>query len=336
MTVKRVFIIAEAGVNHNGSLSIARMMVDSAKAAGADAIKFQTFKAENIASHDAPKAGYQMKRTGKKETQFDMLKKLELDEKEHTALLKYCAKKGIQFMSTPFDLESLELLFSLGLTTIKIPSGEINNYPYLKAVSKRARKVILSSGMSNMEEIAAAMKVLTSGRLSKKDITVLHCNTAYPSPFEDVNLLAMGVIRERFGVEVGYSDHTPGIEVSIAAAAMGASVIEKHFTLDRKMEGPDHKASLEPAELAALAGAIRNIEKAMGKAVKAPSPSERPNRSVIRKSIVAARDIKKGEMFSEKNLTAKRPAGGLSPMLWDKVIGKRAAKDFAKDRMIRI
>lgn len=332
----RTFIIAEAGVNHNGSLEIARKLIDAAVEARADAVKFQTFKAERLVSRSALKAEYQKKTTDTDESQFDMIKRLELNEDAHKGLMGYCRDKGIIFLSSPFDLESIDLLNKLGIEIFKIPSGEITNLPYLRNIGRLEKKVILSTGMADLEEIGNAINVLTECGTRKDDITVLHCNTEYPTPFEDVNLVAMLTIRDVFKVKVGYSDHTPGIEAPVAAVALGAEVIEKHFTLDKRMKGPDHKASLEPDELKAMVHAIRNIEKALGDGVKKPSPSELKNKPVVRKSIIAARDIRKGETFTEGNITVKRPGTGISPMEWDKVIGSKAVRDFQKDEIIEI
>jgi len=331
----KTFIIAEAGVNHNGSLDMALKMVDVAVEAGADAVKFQTFKAEKVIAAHAPKASYQEETTGTGESQLEMVRRLELDEEAHKRLFKYCRKKVIQFLSTPFDLESIDLLVRLGLTVFKIPSGEITNLPYLRKLGALSKKLIMSTGMADLGEIEDALIVLMKAGTGPEDITILHCNTEYPTPFEDANLKAMMTIRAAFpGVQVGYSDHTPGIEVPIAAVALGASVIEKHFTLDRNMRGPDHRASLEPGELRRMATAIRNIEKAMGNGFKKPSPSELKNKSIARKSIVAARDIAKGEVFTDENLTVKRPATGINPMRWDAILGRRASANFDEDEII--
>lgn len=330
-----VFIIAEAGVNHNGSIDSAKRLIDVAAEAGADAVKFQTFRAEKIVSRYAPKAEYQKQTTGSGESQFDMIKKLELDVSAHQDLIEHCKKRDILFLSTPFDYESIELLNSLNLPLFKIPSGEITNLPYLRHIGRTGKPVILSSGMATLGEIEFALDILTKEGLQLENITVLHCNTEYPTPMEDVNLKAMQTIAVAFpGIRVGYSDHTLGIEVPIAAAAMGVAVIEKHFTLDRNLEGPDHRASLEPDELKAMVKAIRNVEKAMGNGRKKPSPSEIKNMPVARKSIVAAKAVRKGEIFTEENLAAKRPGNGISPMRWDEVIGKRAEKDFQEDELI--
>jgi len=335
-TLKKVFIIAEAGVNHNGSVKMAKELVNVAKEAGADAVKFQTSKADRVISRFAPKAEYQKKTTGGLESQLEMAKKLVLDEEAHRKLINDCKKKGIMFLSSPFDLESIDLLDDLGLKVFKIPSGEITNLPYLRKLGSLRKKIIMSTGMANLEEIKVALDTLTVCGTPKKDISILHCNTEYPTPFEDVNLLAMLTIRDTFKVSVGYSDHTLGIEVPIAAAALGASIIEKHFTLDRSMKGPDHKASLEPHELKAMIKAIRNIENALGSKIKKASPSEIKNKVVARKSIVAAKEIKKGEIFTEENITAKRPDIGISPMKWNRIIGKIAKENFKEDELIRL
>ena len=332
--MERVIIIAEAGVNHNGNLETAKKMVDVAKDAGVDYIKFQTFISEKLVSVNTQMAEYQEKNTGKKETQLSMLKKLELSQKEFEDLKLYCEKKEIGFLSTPFDLESIDFLNKLGMDFYKIPSGEITNYPYLVKIAKTGADVVMSTGMCEIWEIEEAIKVLKEN--GTKNITLLHCNTEYPTPFQDVNLRAMDILAELFRVPVGYSDHTVGIEIPIAAVARGAKVIEKHFTLDKKMEGPDHKASLEPKELKDMVEAIRNIEKALGSGEKKPSESEKKNISIARKSIVAATKIGKGEKFTEENLTVKRPGDGLSPMLWEKIIGKSAKRDFEEEEKIEV
>lgn len=328
-----VYIIAEAGVNHNGSFELACQLIDAAKAAGVDCIKFQTFKSENLVSHSALKAEYQKDTTGDG-SQVDMLKKLELSYEEFLKLKSYCDHVGICFLSTPFDFESIDFLNSIDMPFWKIPSGEITNYPYLVALAKTGKPVVMSTGMCEMREIEEAINVLKEN--GSKDIKLLHCNTEYPTPYEDVNLKAMNTIRETFGLEVGYSDHTRGIEVPIAAVALGATVIEKHFTLNRDMEGPDHKASLEPDELAKMVQSIRNIEKAIGSGVKIPTPSEKKNISVARKSIVAKTSIRIGEELTEANITVKRPGNGISPMRWNEVIGKRAVRDFEEDELIEL
>jgi N,N'-diacetyllegionaminate synthase len=332
--MNKVFIIAEAGVNHNGDPELARRLVDVAREAGADAVKFQTFQAAGLAARSAPKAGYQLGTTDRDESQYEMLRKLELDEAAHRMLIAHCAARGIRFLSTPFDPASLDMLMELGLDTIKIPSGEATNLPFLRRIGAQGKEVILSTGMCSLMEVEAALGALVSAGTPLARITVLHANTEYPTPMGDVNLRAMAAMGHAFGVRYGYSDHTRGIEIPIAAAALGASVIEKHFTLDRGMEGPDHKASLEPGELKAMVEAIRGIEAALGDGIKAPSPSEAGNRAVARKSIFAGRPIRKGEIFTEENLTTKRPGTGISPMRWDEFIGRPAPRDYAEDEML--
>lgn len=332
--MKEVFIIAEAGVNHNGSIEIAKRLIEEAAKAGANAVKFQSFRAEKLVTKNAQKASYQKETTGNEEGQYEMIKRLELDYHKHEELMDYAKEKGILFLSSPFDLESIDLLERLGLEIFKIPSGEITNYPYLVKIASLRKKIILSTGMANLSEIEDALEVLQ--KHGAKDITVLHCNTEYPTPMEDVNLSAMLTIRDAFKVPVGYSDHTEGVEIPIAAVAIGAKVIEKHFTLDKLMEGPDHRASLEPKELQAMVAAIRNIEQAMGNGKKTPSDSEKKNKAVVRKSIVAARNIREGELLTEENLTVKRPAGGLSPMRWREVLSQVAKRDFLEDEMIEL
>ena len=334
MKSDKVFIIAEAGVNHNGSLDLAKQLIDVAVDSGADAVKFQTFKAENLVSKNAEKADYQKQTTNASESQFDMIKKLELDISMHKELVAYCQEKDIMFLSTPFDHESVKMLNVLGLEIFKIPSGEITNLPYLRHIGSLGKQVILSTGMSNLQEIEDALNILINAGTLKEDITVLHANTMYPTPMKDVNLNAMLTIQKEFGVAVGYSDHTLGIEVDIAAVAMGASCIEKHFTLDKTMDGPDHKASLEPEELKAMVSAIRNIEKALGSSEKKLSSSESVNIEVVRKSIIANKNIKKGDLLTDKNIAVKRPGGGISPMQWDEVIGTAASKDYNADELI--
>ena len=328
-----VYIIAEAGVNHNGDINLAYKLVDAAKAAGVDCIKFQTFKSENLVSHTAQKAEYQKAATGDS-SQQDMLKQLELSFGEFVSLKEYCDRKGICFLSTPFDFESIEFLNSIEMPFWKIPSGEVTNYPYLVALAKTGKPVVMSTGMCEIQEVEDAIAVLRENGTS--DIKLLHCNTEYPTPYEDVNLRAMKTLRDAFGVEVGYSDHTKGIEVPIAAVAMGAAVIEKHFTLDRNMEGPDHKASLEPQELKQMVDSIRHIEAALGSGDKRPSPSEKKNMAVARKSIVAAARIKAGDILTEENITVKRPGNGICPMRWKEVLGTRAVRDFEEDELIEI
>lgn len=332
--MSKVFVIAEAGVNHNGSIEVAKELVDVAARAGADAVKFQTFKAENLVCKNAEKANYQMETTDTSESQFEMLKKLELTLDMHQQLITYCKQKNIMFLSTPFDIDSLYFLVDLGVEIIKIPSGEIINYPLLREVGKTGKEVIISSGMSTLDEVREALDILKE--FGSKRITVLHCNTEYPTPYEDVNLNAMVTMREKLNINVGYSDHTSGIEIPIAATALGASVIEKHFTLDKSMEGPDHKASLEPMELEKMIASIRIVEKAMGNGVKEPSDSESKNINIVRKSIVAKHNIPSGNVFTEENLTTKRPGTGISPMRWNEVIGKVASRDIMEDELIEI
>ena len=330
----KVTIIAEAGVNHNGSLELAKELARVAKESGADIVKFQTAKLESVVSKYAPMAEYQKVNTGKTQSQMDMLKKLLLSYEDFVDLSQYCEEIGIQFLSTPFDIDSIEFLSSLGCNLWKIPSGEITNLPYLERIGKKHQPIILSTGMSSLHEVSAAMDVLNYCGAGK--ITLLHCTTEYPAPFDAINLKAMLTLRNEFCVDVGYSDHTAGIEVPIAAVALGASVIEKHFTLDQNMEGPDHKASLEPAELKTMVSSIRNIELAMGSGIKEPAPSELPNISVARKSIIAKCPIRKGEILTEDNLTTKRPGNGVSPMRWHEVIGTRAIRDFKEDELIEL
>lgn len=358
--MQKTYIIAEAGVNHNGSAEMAIRLIDVAAEAGADAVKFQTFKAEKIVSRQAPKAEYQTQTTGSAESQYEMIKKLELDEPTHKVLIDHCNKRGIQFLSTPFDLESVDLLVdTLKLPTLKLPSGEITNAPLLLKTARSGKPVILSTGMSTLAEIEMALGVLAYGYTQPEDkpsftafqdaycsekgrealgknVILLHCTTEYPAPFADVNLQAMDIMRDTFGLPTGLSDHTPGIAISIAAVARGASVIEKHFTLDRDLPGPDHRASLEPEELKAMVRSIRQVEAALGTAHKTPAPSEIKNRSVVRKSLVAARDICKDEQFSEENLTVKRPGTGISPMYYWDWIGKVAGKDYKQDETVSI
>jgi len=334
-----VLIIAEAGVNHNGSIDVAKQLIDKAAEAGADIIKFQTFKSEKLVSKSARQAEYQKRNIGSKadDSQLNMLKKLELSQEDHEELMQYCQQKGIKFFSTAFDMDSIDYLHFLHMGLWKIPSGEITNFPYIRKIAQYGEPVILSTGMCEMDDICAAMNVLIKFGVKREQITILHCNTEYPTPFEDVNLKAMIALKDEFKVEVGYSDHTKGIEVPIAAVALGATVIEKHFTLDRNMEGPDHKASLEPDELKAMVSAIRNTEKAVGgDGIKHVSESERKNIAIARKSIVAACDIKAGEIFTEQNLTVKRPGNGISPMRWEEVLGQTASRDFSEEELIEI
>ncbi len=328
----RTLIIAEAGVNHNGSLGTARQLALTAKNCGADIVKFQTAKLNSLVSKFAHMADYQKENIGAEMSQQEMLKSLLLSYDEFAELASYCEEIGIPFLSTPFDLESIDFLEKLGCSMWKIPSGEITNLPYLERIARTHKRVVLSTGMSTLNEVREAINALEGN--GSGEITLLHCTTQYPAPFEDVNLNAMLTLRSVFGREAGYSDHTRGIEVPIAAVAMGASVIEKHFTLDRNMEGPDHKASLEPNELQAMVQAIRNIEAAMGSGEKKPAKSEIANIAVARKSIIAACDIKKGEVFTEENLTTKRPGNGISPMNWYKLLGTKAIRDFREDELI--
>ena len=330
--MKKVCIIAEVGVNHNGRIDLAKEMIRVAKEAGVDYVKFQTFRPQNLVSKFAEKAEYQKKSTGSGESQLEMLKKLTLSDEDYVSLKSYCDEQQIGFISTPFDLDSIAFLEQLNMDFWKIPSGEITNLPYLEAIGRTGKKVVLSTGMSEISEVQEAISVLEKN--GTKEITLLHCNTQYPTPFQDVELLAMTDLKKKTGKRVGYSDHSLGIEVPIAAAALGAEIIEKHFTLDRTMEGPDHLASLEPEDLKNMVKAIRNIEQALGNGIKKVSPSEMENKNVARKSIVAKCKIQKGEIFTEENLTTKRPGNGISPMKWHEVLGKKAIKDFQEDELI--
>jgi len=332
--INKTLIIAEAGVNHNGDINLAKQLVDAAVEAGADLVKFQTFNANRLVTRNAKKADYQNQTTDGQESQYEMLRQLELSTEMHDELISYCAIRDIGFFSTGFDIESIDLLMSLGQDCIKIPSGEITNLPYLRHIGGLGKAVIFSTGMATLGEIEAAIEVLEQAGTLRSKITVLHCTTEYPTPMAEVNLSAMQNIHSAFGVSVGYSDHTSGIEVAIAAVALGASVIEKHFTLDRNLPGPDHKASLEPKELKAMVAAIRNIEVALGDGLKRITPSETKNKPIARKSLVAMQDIIKGEVFTEKNLTTKRPGTGISPMRWDEVIGRKAHRNFSEDELI--
>ena len=336
MNQNQVLIIAEAGVNHNGSLEKAKQLVLSASEAGADMVKFQTFSADRLVTISANKADYQNQTTSASESQHEMMRKLELSRAMHEELIEYCKQCGIQFFSTGFDTQSIDMLVELGIDIFKIPSGEITNLPYLRHVGKYGKPVFLSTGMANLGEIESALDVLIISGTPRSQITVLHCNTEYPTPMDDVNLRAMLAIRESLGVAVGYSDHTLGREVPVAAVALGATVIEKHFTLDRNLPGPDHRASLEPEELKAMVQAIRNIEKAMGDGIKRPSHSEAKNKPIARKSLVAATIIQKGERFMEANLTVKRPGTGISPMRWDEILGRIAIRDFEAEELIEL
>ena len=327
--MQKVFIIAEAGVNHNGSFEIAKQLVDKACEAGVNCVKFQTFKAENLVNKTAQKADYQVENTGNNDSQLSMLKNLELSYKDFSELKTYCDSKGIMFLSTPFDLESIDFLASLNMPVFKIPSGEITNLPYLRKINSYKKDVILSTGMATQDEIQDALNVLKDCKVS-----LLHCTTEYPCPYESVNMKAMQTLKKHFNLPVGYSDHTIGIEIPVMAASMGAEIIEKHFTLDKNMEGPDHKASLEPNELKNMVQAIRNVEKAFGTGIKEPQEAEKKNLDIVRKSIVANCDIKRGETFTENNLTVKRPGNGISPMKWDEIIGTKANRDYKEDELI--
>ena len=332
----KTVIIAEAGVNHNGSMNLAFELIDVAKSAGADIVKFQTFKASELLSESAKKATYQLSTTNVSETQFEMIKKLELSRDAHLELMRYCDEVDIEFLSAPFDIASINLLHELDVKRFKIPSGEITNYPYLKAMALYNKPVIMSTGMADMNEIQAALDVLTTHGTEKQNISVLHCNTEYPTPFEDVNLKAIETMRQDLGLPIGYSDHTRGIEVPIAAVALGATIIEKHFTLDRGLPGPDHKASLEPDELTLMVKAVRHIEAALGHGIKQPSPSEQKNIAVARKSIVASRSIKRGEQFTMANITTKRPGNGISPMRIEECLELLATQDYQRDDPIKL
>ncbi len=331
-----IIIIAEAGVNHNGDIQLAKRLIDEADKAGADYVKFQTFKTEKNISRQAPKAAYQVTNTEAGESQFDMVKKLELTEEDHYELIRYCAGKNIRFLSTPFDSDSIHFLAKAGIKTGKIPSGEITNLPYLKLMAASFEYLIMSTGMATMDEIGYAFEVLKKAGSKAENITILHCNTEYPTPMRDVNLRAMGTIQEKFGARIGYSDHTEGIEVPIAAAALGATILEKHFTLDKNMEGPDHKASLDPAELCEMVRSVRNIEAALGTGIKEPSASELKNIQIVRKSIYTAKPIKKGEMLTMENLVTKRPGTGISPLLMDEIVGKTALQDMEDDHQLQL
>lgn len=336
MKSNQILIIAEAGVNHNGSLDLALKMVDIAADAGADLVKFQTFSAERLVVKDAPKAAYQKSATSSEESQQEMLRRLELSRKDHEVLIRHCSKRGIGFFSTGFDIESVDMLHSLGQKMFKIPSGEITNLPYIKHIGKLGAQVILSTGMANLGEIEAALQLLEHSGTPRSKVVVLHCTTEYPAPYNDVNLRVLPALRSSLGVEVGYSDHTLGTEVSIAAVALGAIVIEKHFTLDPLMPGPDQSSSLDPQNLMRFVSAIRNIEIALGSSVKGITPSEIANSKVVRKSIVASRVIRSGEVFTSENLTTKRPGTGISPMRWDEIVGRRADRDYGMDELIKL
>lgn len=332
----RTLVIAEAGINHNGSMDMAKQLIDLAVEAQADIVKFQTFQAKNLVTRTAEMASYQKTNTGTNGTQFEMLKQVELNHEMHLELIKHCQNRNIRFLSTAFDLESIELLCGLGMSLFKIPSGEITNFPYLQRLGSIGAEIILSTGMANLGEIEAALEVLENAGTPRSRITVLHCTTEYPAPFEDVNLLAMRTVGEALRVKVGYSDHTAGISMPIAAVALGATVIEKHFTLSKDLPGPDHKASLEPQELIAMVKGIREVEAALGDGVKRASQSEQKNIAIARKSLVAARPIRAGELFSQDNLTTKRPGTGVSPMRWNDIIGKPASRNFSEDELISL
>lgn len=332
----KILIIAEAGVNHNGDISLAKQLIDVAAEAGADFVKFQTFNANRLVTRTAKKANYQKQTTDNVESQHEMLSRLELTESMHLELIAHCITRNIGFLSTGFDIESIDLLSNLGQEYFKVPSGEITNLPYLRHLGQLKKKIILSTGMSTLGDIEAAIDVLENAGTPRAEITVLHCTTEYPTPMAEVNLRAMQGIHTAFGAAVGYSDHTQGIEVSIAAVAMGAAVIEKHFTLDRNLPGPDHQASLEPEGLNAMVKAIRNIEVALGDGIKRLTPSEVSNKSIVRKSLIASRDIKAGELFTAENITTKRPGTGISPMRWDEVLGKSAKRDFLSDELLEL
>ena len=336
MVAVKTFIIAEVGVNHNGDLEQAYKLIDAAVTAGADAVKFQTFKTEKLVCKDAKKASYQINNTEKEESQYDMLKKLELSYQDHLNLIEYCNQKDIEFISSPFDIESIQLLVKLKVGKVKVPSGEITNLPYLREIASSRLPIILSTGLSTLEEVQAALNVLFGNNVSRDDVWILHCSSEYPATISEVNLKAMSTLEESFNLKIGYSDHTKGIEVAVAAVALGAEIIEKHLTLSHDLSGPDHKASLVPKSFKEMVGSIRNIESAMGDGIKKPGISELNNIHVIRKSIYSACPIKKGECFTENNLITKRPAGGISPMFWDAVIGEQASKDYCKDELISL
>lgn len=332
--MQKTIIIAEAGVNHNGDINLAKKLIEIASDAGADYVKFQTFIASNCVSKIAKKAKYQLQNTLVDENQLDMIKKLELSKQDHEILINHCKKHSIKFLSTAFDLESIEFLSSLNLDFFKIPSGEITNFPYLKKIASYDKKIILSTGMATLGEIEKALDILVQNGTQRDKIIILHCNTEYPTPFEDVNLKAMQTLKEAFNLPIGYSDHTLGINIPIAAVAMGACVIEKHFTLDKNMQGPDHKASLEPEELKAMVKSIRELEQAFGDGIKIPSKSESKNKIIARKSLIAKKNIKKGEKFNEENLTTKRPGNGICAMKYEEYLGKIAKKDYMEDELI--
>lgn len=332
----KTIVIAEAGVNHNGDMVIAKKLIEAAALAGADIVKFQSFKASKLVTKNAKKADYQITAAGEAESQYDMLRKLELSIAQHEFLISECKRNEISFLSTAFDSDSFDILIEMGVKQVKIPSGELTNLPFLRYVTRLGLPVMLSTGMATLGEIEAAIEAIEKAGTSRDLITVLHCTTEYPAPMEDVNLSAMVSMMHAFGVRVGYSDHTPGIEIPMAAVALGATIIEKHFTLNRTLPGPDHKASLEPHELKAMVEGIRNVERALGDGIKRPSPSELKNKPIARKSLVAIRPICAGEIFSAVNIGAKRPGTGLSPMRWDEIVGRTATKNFAVDELIEL
>lgn len=336
MEKKKTIIIAEIGVNHNGNINVAKKLIDIAKKSGADYVKFQTFKTENLVRINTKTVQYQSKNLRKKTTQFNLLKKLELSENNHSKIIKYCNKLKISFMSSPFDLESLNLLFRLKIFNIKIASGEINNYILLRNLAQKAKKIFISSGMSTLNEVSQAIKILIKSGAKRKNITILHCHTDYPTQLSDVNLFAMETMKKKFNIDVGYSDHTTGNETAVAAVALGAKVIEKHITLNKNMIGPDHKASMEPKNFFNYVKFIRNTEILLGSYLKKPSKSELKNKKLVRKSIVAKRNIKKGEIFSEVNIICKRPEGGISPIYWNNVVGKKSKRNFSIDDFISL
>ena len=336
MKKNKTIIIAEVGVNHNGNVKLAKRLINIAKISGADYVKFQTFKAENLVCKNAKTVPYQTGNVRKKQTQFNLLKKLELSEIDHKKIIQHCKKKKISFISSPFDLESLNLLYHLKIFDIKIASGEINNYIFLKNIAKKAGRIFISSGMSTINEVSEAIKILLKNGAKKKHITVLHCHTDYPTKLNDVNLFAMKNMKKKFSIDVGYSDHTTGNETAIAAVALGAKVIEKHITLNKSMRGPDHKASMEPKDFYNYVKSIRNTETLLGSYLKKPTKSELKNKKLVRKSIVAKRNIKKGEIFSEFNTTCKRPEGGISPIYWNSVMGKKSKRQFRIDDFISL
>ena len=333
---KAVKIIAEAGVNHGGSLEVAKQLIDSAADSGADFVKFQTFRAEALVTRSAKKAEYQLRQEYGDDNQYGMLKNYELDQAGHVDLILHCRERGIEFLSSPFDLQSIDLLVDLGIQIIKTPSGEITNKPYLIHVARQGKPVVMSTGLSSFDEVSRALQILITNGLDEKGITILHCNSQYPTPIDEVNLRAMTSMKSAFGIPIGLSDHTEGITTPIAVVALGACVIEKHLTLDRSLAGPDHAASLTPEEFTEMVSSIRDVEKAMGDGIKRPSPGELKNLFAVRKSIVASKTISAGDLFSSENLAVKRPGSGISPMNWDNVVGTRSKWDFDIDELIRV